>query len=183
MAKGSKRHLPAVAALLPAAFASLSHADALRVTAGHGQGIDLYAVVLQLDRSEAVREYGTWVLTSHLDLGIGEFQGHRSSPSPNTTRALAAIGKVRWERTRTSALVPFVEFGAGLSGFSETTIGGVRHLGGGFEFTEVLRTGIRFGDRRQFEIALAGQHFSNAGLSWPNEGITYLAVSSAWYFR
>jgi hypothetical protein len=49
--------------------------------------------------------------------------------------------------------MPFIEFGLGLSGFTETTIAGTRHLGGDFEFTELLRTGLRFGD--------------------PNDGITY----------
>jgi hypothetical protein len=71
----------------------------------------------------------------------------------------------------------------GTSGFSETTIGGVRHLGGDFEFTEVLRTGVRFGSRLQYEIGIAGQHFSNAGLFPPNEGVTYVSLAGAWYFR
>ncbi len=59
----------------------------------------------------------------------------------------------------------------------------MRHLGGGFEFTEVVGGGLRFGARRQWEVGLYGQHFSNAGLHRPNEGITYAGVSMAWYFR
>ena len=138
----------------------------------------------QLDRASPLHEYAAWDLTAHVDLGVGEFQGHRaSSASQNTTRALAAIGKLRWQRRAAQPLAPFVEFGFGLAGFSETTIGGVRHLGGDFEFTEVLRTGVRFGSHLQYEIGVAGQHFSNAGLFPPNEGITYVSLSGAWYFR
>jgi Lipid A 3-O-deacylase (PagL) len=166
------------------ALAPLASADAVRVTAGYGEGINLYALVLQLDRASPLHEYAAWDLTAHVDLGVGEFQGHRaSSASQNTTRALAAIGKLRWQRRAAQPLAPFVEVGFGLAGFSETTIGGVRHLGGDFEFTEVLRIGVRFGSHLQYEVGAAGQHFSNAGLFPPNDGVTYVSLSGAWYFR
>ncbi len=165
-------------------MAPCARADAVRTTFGYGEDVDLYALVVQLDRAAPLRQYDDWDLTEHLDLGIGEFQGHRASTaSQNSTRALAAVGKLRLQHRDARPLSPFVEFGLGLGGFSETTIGGVRHLGGDFEFTEVLRTGVRFGAHHQYEFSLAGQHFSNAGLFPPNEGITYLSVSLGWYFR
>ena len=71
-----------------------------------------------------------------------------------------------------SALVTLHRVWLGLGGFSAPTIASICHLGGGFEFTEVLRAGLRFGARRQFELALSGQHFADAGLNVPNEGIT-----------
>ncbi|HSY04788.1 MAG TPA: acyloxyacyl hydrolase [Steroidobacteraceae bacterium] len=170
-------------ALLAAACAATAHADAVRVTVGYGQGADLYAIAVQLDRRAPLHQYARWTLTSHLDLGVSEFQGHRSSSHYNTTHALAVVPKLRWQRTATPAVTPFIEFGLGLSGFTETTIAGTRHLGGDFEFTELLRTGLSFGGRRQYEIALTGQHFSNGGLNHPNDGITYAGISLAWYFR
>jgi len=182
----SRRSSPArmALALFALALAPLARADAVRVTAGYGEGINLYALVLQFDRAAPVHEFVAWDMTAHVDLGVGEFQGHRaSSTSQNTTRALAAIGTLRWQRRAVQPLTPFVEFGFGLAGFSETTIGGVRHLGGDFEFTEVLRTGVRFGSHLQYEIGVAGQHFSNAGLFPPNEGVTYVSLAAAWYFR
>lgn len=159
------------------------HADALRVGLGYGQGVELYAFGIQLDRKSPVHEYEAWTLTGHVDLGIGEFRAHHSDSSHGTTRALAAIAKLRWQRREARRVQPFIEVGLGISGFSETNIAGTRHLGGGFEFTEVVRGGLRFGARRQWEVALYGQHFSNAGLHRPNEGITYAGVSTAWYFR
>jgi hypothetical protein len=118
-----------------------------------------------------------------VDLGISDFQGQRSNSLHQSTLAGAAVGYLRWQRDAATALRPFLEIGLGLGGFSQTTIAGVRHLGGEFEFTEVLRSGVRFGQRGQFEIALSGQHYSNAGLHRPNEGITYAGASVAWYFR
>jgi hypothetical protein len=175
--------LAAFGALFFTALAPSVQADALRISAGYGQDINLYAVNLQLDRRAPIHEYQAWTLSAHLDLEFGEFQGHRSSVSYATTRAVAAIGKLRWQRRAASGLSPFVEFGLGIAGFSDTLLGGDRQLGGAFQFTEVMRTGFRFGDRHQFEIALYGQHFSNAGIHHVNEGITYAAVSGAWYFR
>ena len=183
---GSIRGLCAIPALsiLTIALSPLARADAVRVTYGYGEDVDLYALILQLDRASPLHQYGAWELTSHFDLGVGEFQGHRgSTASHNTTRALAGIGTLRWQQKVSTPVAPFIEFGVGLGGFSETTIGGTRHLGGGFEFTEILRTGVRFGPHGQYEFAVAGQHFSNAGLFPPNEGITYASASLAWYFR
>lgn len=174
---------PLLRAIEVVAFLSvggIAHADALRAGAGLGQGVYLYAAGIQLDRRKPVHESDDWSLTTHLELGISDFES--SSRAAGGTRALAAVGKLRWQ-TRATAWQPFVEVGFGLGGFTELTIAGVRHLGGDFEFTEVLRTGLRFGPRRQFEFGVSGQHFSNAGLHPINEGITYFGVSAAWYYR
>ena len=168
---------------LSLAFSATSDADAITTAAGWGQGITLYEVVLQLDRSTPVHEYSHSQLTFHMDFGLLQFQSHDGGGSHRITRALDAIGKLRWERTPVAEWAPFMEFGLGLAGFSQTTIAGIRHLGGGFEFTEVLRTGLRLGAGGQFELGVLGQHFSNAGISPPNEGITYVGVSASWYFR
>lgn len=173
----------AFGALLLTSLAPSVRADAVRISAGYGQDINLYAVNLQFDRRAPIHEYDAWTLSGHLDLEFGEFQGHRASVSHVTTRAVAAIGKLRWQRRTSTSRSPFLEFGLGVAGFSDTLLGGDRQLGGSFQFTEVMRTGFRFGERKQFEIALYGQHYSNAGIHHVNEGITYVALSGAWYFR
>jgi hypothetical protein len=165
------------------ARASTAQADDLRIEAGYGQAIHVYAISLQLDRHAPIHQYQAWTLTGHVDFTLGEFQGHRSSSSHATTRALWAIGKLRWQRRESSGVTPFAEFGLGIAGFSDTLLGGARQLGGTFEFTEVLRTGCRFGERKQFEISVYGEHFSNAGLAHVNDGITFAGLSFAWYFR
>lgn len=47
---------------------SASYADALRVSFGYGQGIDLYALSVQFDRKAPVHQFDTWSLTSHVDV-------------------------------------------------------------------------------------------------------------------
>jgi hypothetical protein len=175
--------LTAIGALFLMALASRAHADAVGIGAGYGQDINLYSVNLQLDRRAPIHEYVAWTLSGHLDLEFDEFQGHHASTPHATTRAVAAAAKLRWQRPPAPALSPFFEFGLGVAGFSDTLLGGARQLGGTFQFTELLRTGVRFGGQKQFEVALYGQHFSNAGIYHVNEGITYVALSLAYYFR
>jgi hypothetical protein len=130
-----------------------------------------------------VHESAHWRVTSHVELGAGEFQGHRGSIHHNTIKALAAVAKLRWQRPTAAAVQPFIDAGLGLGGLSEVTINGDRHFSTSFQFTELLRFGLRFGSRRQFELAVGAQHFSNAGLRRPNDGITYAGVTGAWHWN
>jgi len=91
------------------------------------------------------------------------------------TRSVEPIEQLTSRHDTTRAL------GLGLGGFSETTIVGIRHLGGSFEFTELLRTGLRFGTRRQFQLALSAQDFSKCWAEPAQRGDT--GLSGAWHFR
>lgn len=172
-----------VAAILAAAGPSVAHGDAIRVGVGHGQSTDDYGVSIQLDRLDPIHEFERWTVTGHAELGAGEFQGHRGAISPNTVHALAAVWKLRLQHAPYGRVQPFVDFGIGAGGLSEVTINGDRHFSSSFQFTELLRTGVRFGGKRQYEFAIGVQHFSNAGLSRPNDGITYGGVTAAWYWH
>jgi len=52
-------------------FSASSDADAVRLTARYGRGVNFYAVALQLNRRQPVHEYQQWRLTIHVDLGEG----------------------------------------------------------------------------------------------------------------
>jgi lipid A 3-O-deacylase len=80
-------------------------------------------------------------------------------------------------------LLPFAEISLDLGGVSEVTINGDRHFSSSFQFTEIVRSGVRFGRQRQFDLAVGAQHFSNAGLKRPNDGITYAGLLLAWHWR
>jgi lipid A 3-O-deacylase len=182
--QGCGRNRWHLAVALPLLLLTAStHADALRASIGHGQSIDLHAISLQLDRTTPVREYSTALLTAHVEFGVGEFQGHPSSTSHATTRAFSVLAKLRWEPRAQSPITSFAEFGLGFGVFSDTLLGGARRIGSSVEFREALETGIRFGEHHQYELAVFGQHFSNAGLSHPNQGVTYAGLSAAWYYH
>jgi len=163
--------------------AAVAHADAIRIRAGHGESTDDYGFSVQLDRLEPIHEFERWTVTGDVELGAGEFQGHRGALSPNTVHALAAFRKLRGAHAAYGRVQPFVDFGSGAGGLSEVTINGDRHFSGSFQFTELLRSGVRFGGGLQYELAIGVPHFSNAGLSRPNDSITYAGVTAAWYWR
>jgi len=169
---------------LATASASLSaHADAVRVGYAHGQNTDDYGVEVRFDRDAPLREFTSSLLTTAVDVGAGVFQGHKEDSAHNNVKTLFVTGTIRWSRAPTGRVQPFAEFGLGLSGLTEQSINGDRHFGSSFEFNELIRLGLRFGERRQYEVTVGGQHFSNAGLHPPNDGITYAAVTAAWYWR
>ena len=172
----------ALLGVLPIASSPAARADAVGVFAGHGQSTDQYGFGIQLDRRTPVHEYPGSTMTAHLELGIGEFQGHAGAINHDTIRACEALGKLRWQWHSNGPAAPFVEFGIGMGGLSEVTLNGNRHFSTAFQFTEILRTGLRFGGRQQYEVAVGAQLFSNAGLSHPNDGITYAGLLAGWHW-
>ena len=88
-----------------------------------------------------------------------------------------------WNPRAPRSISPSAEFGLGVGVLSDTLLGGARRIGSTVKFREALETGIRFGVHHQYELAVFGQHFSNAGLSHPNQGVTYGGVPAAWYYH
>ena len=172
-----------IVAALAVSASSAAHADALRLGYAHGQDTDDYGIEVRFDRDAPLREFKSSLLTTAVDVGLGVFQGHKHPSEHNNVKTLFVTGTIRWSRAPTGPVQPFAEFGLGLSALSEQSINGNRSFGSSFEFNELIRLGLRFGARRQYEVTIGGQHFSNAGLHPPNDGITYAAVTGAWYWR
>jgi len=172
-----------IAAALAMSAISTAHADAVRLGYAHGQDTDDYGIEVRFDRDAPLREFKSSLLTTAVDVGFGVFQGHKHPSEHNNVKALFITGTTRWARVPKGPVQPFVEFGLGLSGLTEQSINGNRSFGSSFEFNELIRLGLRFGDHRQYEVTVGGQHFSNAGLHPPNDGITYATLTGAWYWR
>ena len=172
-----------VGALILAAWVD---SPALAVTMGvgisHGQDTDDVSVGARWDWPGLVDDWSKGVhALGRVEFDITNFQGERNAPRHDNVRALAVIPEVRLSPERGSN-VPFVDLGLGIGGVSEVTINGDRHFASAFQFTELLRVGLRAGLGGRWEVALSAQHFSNAGLKKPNDGITYGGVSLAWRF-
>jgi len=173
----------AACALAMAGIASPSWGDGVGVGVAHGQDADQYGVQVQIDRRAPIREWSTSALKAYGIVGVGEFHGRKHGVPEHTVRVLGLTGVLRWEHDRIANVRPFVDFGLGVGGLSETSINGNRDFGGKFEFNEVLQVGVRFGPRDQYEINARAQHFSNAGINPPNDGMTYGGVGFTWYWN
>ncbi len=164
-------------------FAGRGVADGVGVGFAHGQDANQYGVQVQFDRRAPLKEWSSSDLKLYGLIGVGEFQGRQDGMPRQTVRVLATTGVLRWEHVRVAGVRPFVDFGFGVGGLSEKTINGNRDFGGKFEFNELVQTGVRFGSRDQYEINVRGQHFSNAGMFPPNDGMTYAGVGFTWYWN
>jgi len=175
---------PLVAALaVGLSFAGRGVADGVGVGFAHGQDANQYGVQVQFDRRAPLKEWSSSDLKLYGIIGVGEFQGRQDGMPRQTIHVLDTTGVLRWEHARVAGVRPFVDFGFGVGGLSEKTINGNRDFGGKFEFNELVQTGVRFGSRDQYEFNVRGQHFSNAGLFPPNDGMTYAGIGFTWYWN
>jgi hypothetical protein len=164
-------------------FAARGYADGVGAGIAHGQDADQYGVQVQFDRSAPLKEWSSSALRSYVLVGIGEFHGTKNGVPQHTIRVLGTTGVLRWEHVRIGGVRPFLDFGIGIGGLSETSINGNRDFGGRFEFNEIVQAGVRFDSRDQYEFNLRGQHFSNAGINPPNDGMTYGGAGFTWYWK
>jgi len=74
---------------------------------------------------------------------------------------------------------PFIEAGVGVALFSETRMEN-NNLGSAFQFEDRLGIGIRWDDGR--ELGMRVTHYSNAGLTMPNEGAECFSLFYRWRF-
>ena len=91
-----------------------------------------------------------------------------------SNHSLALTPVFVWEFSQ-GGLRPYVEAGIGVALFSDTRLDD-QHLGSAFQFEDRLGLGLRFG---RHDIGLRATHYSNAGLSQPNDG----AESWTLYYR
>ena len=86
------------------------------------------------------------------------------------------IGGLNPSPRKDSAVSPFIELGTGVQLVSKTTINANRFLGGAFQFGSRIGAGVAWGAPRRYEVLTFLEHVSNADISHPNDGATYIAI-------
>jgi hypothetical protein len=81
----------------------------------------------------------------------------------------------RFSRDEASARF-FVEAAIGAHLLSETSPYSGREFSTAFQFGDLIGVGWRLGQERMFELALRIEHFSNAGIKHPNQGIEFVQL-------
>jgi lipid A 3-O-deacylase len=76
----------------------------------------------------------------------------------------------------------FVEAGVGLNFVATRYRAGDRRFSTRLNFGDHIALGLRFGERRQHELQLRVEHFSNAGLRKPNPGEDFGQVRYVWRY-
>lgn len=127
--------------------------------------------------------YETPVLWRHSLLGkrldlvgeVGVSYWHSTRRHGRDAVQLNAIPMFQWWLTERF----YLEAGIGVTAFSRATVGN-RRLGSAFQFGDHLGLGYQLNDATR--ISLRASHFSNAGLTSPNDGINayQLGVTVRW---
>lgn len=125
-----------------------------------------------------------WPIGGYWEGSVYQLQGRKGSDrqSHKSLTALAIAGAFQFERkTPFSIGWPYIELGIGLSWLSKKEIGG-RELGIHFQFEDKIGIGIRFGEKREYDLSYKAIHFSNAYIGSVNHGINLQILTLGYWF-
>jgi lipid A 3-O-deacylase len=175
---------PSVAGLL-IAFTTLAApsyaADSVSFELGSGNRTRLSRLGAQWswernwDISENTRLSGYW------DFSLAQWRGKRHQDEPGSRQQLTAIGFVpifRLEPKDKSGV--YFEIGTGPHLLSELYDNNRRQLSTRFQFGSVLGLGYVFSTK--LDAAIRYQHYSNASIKKPNDGVNFFIVRLSYAF-
>jgi len=156
--------LAVLAALSLSHVVSVQAANLTGAVGATGQGDMTYRLGMSFDWDKSWWESSAGHLTGYWDAGYtywsaGDLAGGRHS--------LSFSPVFRYEFAGESAK-PFVEAGIGVAAFSGAEVGN-QDLGSSLNFEDRLGTGVKFNSGQVLGVRVI--HYSNAGLSQPNDGI------------
>jgi lipid A 3-O-deacylase len=152
--------------------------NAISFDIGEGnRGIDIYRLGWQRDFSHWVENW--WApLSGYFETSLNYWKGSKSDRSGNDIFAIAFSPVFAVNFCRDCKYTPYIEAGIGVALLSDTDIDN-RDMSSTFQFEDRLGVGIKRGD---FDIHLRYMHYSNAGLSRPNDGIDIFLGGLAYKF-
>ncbi len=171
----------AVAAMHAAAADAAWSPSSVFVQAGDAVGIQSLALGATWDwgRSWGI---GPGRLGGYWEASVAGWSYH--GPDRNRTGiAQIAFKPVFRYRFDDGASPWFYEAGVGLTLLNRHYTSDRKDFGSRFNFGDHLAVGRSFGERREQEVALRIEHFSNAGIKAPNPGATFLQLRYAYRFR
>jgi lipid A 3-O-deacylase len=122
---------------------------------------------------------GTGALGSYLEASYAYWNiSSQDRAGLSQLSQLAVVPVLRW-RPDDGASPWFAEAGVGLTATSSVYRTRQKSFSTSFNFGTHLAIGRSFGDRREHEIALRIEHFSNAGIKHPNPGENFIQLRYA----
>ncbi|PTQ67922.1 acyloxyacyl hydrolase [Pseudomonas sp. GV071] len=159
--------LVATAALSLGMSLSASAADVTFAIGQTGESTMVYRLGTQFDFGTRWWESDVGHLTGYWDAGYTYWQGDKTSSNHSLSFAPVFVYEFAGENVR-----PYVEAGVGVALFADTELED-NDLGSSFQFEDRLGVGLRFAGQ---EVGLRAIHYSNAGISQPNDGVEAYTV-------
>lgn len=132
-----------------------------------------YRLGLQCDFGRNFTESSTGRLTGYWDTAYTYWQGDKTASNNSLSLTPVFVYEFAGETVK-----PYVEAGIGVALFSDTELED-QDLGSSFQFEDRLGVGLRFNGQ---EVGLRAMHYSNAGLSSPNDGAESYSLHYAMAF-
>jgi hypothetical protein len=174
-----------VAALLAAS--PLAYAiDSVSVEYGHSDSsnvnVNLYRVGVQWNWNKKLVEMGNWHLGGYWESDAGYWANNSFGRTHANILDIGFTPVFRFQQTTRSSVSPYVEAAVGLHLLSATSVNAQRQFGSSFQFGDHVGAGMRFGEKGQYDIGYRYQHFSNAGIKGPNQGINFNELRLQYHF-
>lgn len=121
-------------------------------------------------------------VSSHLEVSIAVWSyrnGEASSRNELAQIALIPVIRYRFDEGKSPW---FLDGGIGATLMSRKYETNQKQFSTTFNFGTHLAIGRSFGDRRQHEVSVRAEHFSNAGIKKPNPGENFIAVRYTFVF-
>lgn len=126
-------------------------------------------------------EAGNWYLGTAFEASASYWDARSGTSGNDSLFEGGLTGMLRYQRTPTGGLAPFVEAGTGPHVMSETGIAN-RDFDIRLTFGSHVGAGFRMGTRGQWEFLYRFQHLSNAGLGDSNPGINFHLLRVGYWF-
>ncbi|MEN0105293.1 MAG: acyloxyacyl hydrolase [Pseudomonas sp.] len=159
--------LAAAAALSLGVSLAAQAADVTVAIGQTGESTMVYRLGTQFDFGTSWWQSDVGRLTGYWDAGYTYWDGDKSSSNHSLSFAPVFVYEFAGENVR-----PYVEAGVGVALFANTEVEDNK-LGSAFQFEDRLGVGLRFADQ---EIGIRALHYSNAGISQPNDGVEAYTV-------
>jgi lipid A 3-O-deacylase len=164
--------LTSLATLLAAATCGQTQATDMTGSIGAtSQGGMTYRLSLSQDWAKEWFRTTTGRLTGYWDAGY-TYWAAGDKGSAGHSVAFSPVFAYEFS-TRNENIIPFIEAGIGVALFSSTHVG-EQDLGSSFNFEDRIGFGVKLPDHQR--VGIRATHYSNAGISEPNDGIESYAL-------
>lgn len=127
-------------------------------------------------------DQGDWKLSGYWEAEIGQWQSRNAVGNQKYFTDIGFTPVFRFEQKFPSALVHYLEGAIGAHLITPVFNNTNRRFSTAFQFGNHIGIGMRFGARRQFDLAYRLQHLSNGAIKKHNPGINFNQVNLMYWF-
>jgi hypothetical protein len=144
--------------------------------------VDMTRIGLQWNWAKRWAIGANWHIGGYWDVTFGYWSNESPGRTNSSITDFGVTPVFRLQQTSPGAIAPYVEGAIGFHLLSHTSVSDQRRFSTAFQFGDHVGFGIRFGQKRAFDLGYRYQHLSNAGIKRPNQGIDFHQVRLQYHF-